>query len=236
VYLTSQGIQRQYLGATTTTRGRRHHRSLHIFHYGGLRRRSLCARLHGLSLGKGSGLLNSWRRVLLSSCCTRFLSFPGQIGGFPAQCKFGGQPSKTTKLHVLLGDGFHLQAGPDYSHGRSAKYTGNINKPSFCGRLLFSLDCYWFFGSSSRGGFWPAFFCRRLRLGSTRRLLCHPRHGLFYGGGWTTIPLSRSSHCIPVVFFPLICGVGRWNLLPLDCQHAIHQDKYTTTLLEELTS
>jgi hypothetical protein len=59
--------------------------------------------------------------------------------------------SKTTKLHVLLGDGFHLQAGPDYSHGRSAKYTGNINKLGFHGRLFFSLGCYWSFGSSAEG-------------------------------------------------------------------------------------
>jgi hypothetical protein len=197
----------------TTTWGRQHHRSLHTFHYGGLRRRSLCARHHGLSLGKGNGLLNSWRWVLLSSCCTGFFSFLGQIGGFPAQCKFGGQPSKTTKLHVLLGEGFHLQARPDYSHGRSAKYTSNINKPGFRRRLFFSLSGYWSFGSSSRGGLWPAFFSRCLRLGSTRRLLCHMRHNLFYGGGWTATPLSRSAHRVPVVLYPLIHGVGRWNVL-----------------------
>jgi hypothetical protein len=35
----------------------------------------------------------------------------------------------------------HLQAGPDNCHGRSAKQTGNINKPSFRGRLCFSLGC-----------------------------------------------------------------------------------------------
>jgi hypothetical protein len=132
--------------------------------------------------GKGEGLLNRWRQVLLSSCCTGFFSFPGQIGGFPAQCKFGGQPSKTTKLHVLLGEGFHLQARADYSHGRSAKYTGNINMPGFRGRLFFSFGGYWSFGSSSCEGFWPTFFCRRLWLSSTRRLLCHMRHGFFYGG------------------------------------------------------
>jgi hypothetical protein len=93
----------------TTTPGRRRHHSLHTFHYGGLWRRSLCARCHGLSLGKGSGLLNSWRRVLLGSCCTGFFSFQGQISGFPAQYKFGGQPSKTTKLNVLLGDRLHYK-------------------------------------------------------------------------------------------------------------------------------
>jgi hypothetical protein len=31
--------------------------------------------------------------------------------------------------------------------------------------------------------FWPVFFGRCLRRGSTRRLLCHLRHGFFYGGG-----------------------------------------------------
>jgi hypothetical protein len=47
VFLSSQGIRRQYLGATTTTWGRCHHRNLHTFHYGGLRRRNLYARRHG---------------------------------------------------------------------------------------------------------------------------------------------------------------------------------------------
>jgi hypothetical protein len=79
------------LGAMTTTRGRRHHRSLRTFHYGGLRRRSLCARRHGLGLGKGSGFLGSRRQIFLSSHRARFFSFPGQIGRFPAQYKFGSQ-------------------------------------------------------------------------------------------------------------------------------------------------
>jgi hypothetical protein len=42
------------LGAMNTTRGRRHHHSLRTFHYGGLRRCSLCARRHGLGLGRGA--------------------------------------------------------------------------------------------------------------------------------------------------------------------------------------
>jgi hypothetical protein len=197
--------------ATTTTRGSRHRRSLRTFHYGGLRRHSLCARCHDLDLGKGSGLLNGWRQIFLSSYCAGFFSFSGQIVVFPAQYKFGGQPSKITKLYVLLGDGFHLQARLDNSHGRSAKYTGDINEPGFRGRLLFSLGCYWSSGSSSRGRLWPAFFCRHLQLGSTRRLLCHLWHDLFYSGGWTEAPLIRSAHHVPVVFFPLIRGVGRWN-------------------------
>jgi hypothetical protein len=213
VSLSSQGIRREYLGATTTAWGRRHRRSLRTFHYGGLRRHSLCARRHGLGLKKGSGLLNSRRWIFLSSCCAGFFSFPGQIGGFPAQYEFGGQPSKITKLHVLLGDGSHLQAGPDNNHSRSAKYTGDINESGFRGCLLFSLGCYWSSGSSSRGRLWPAFFCRHLRLGSTRRLLYHLWHNLLYRGGWTEAPLSRSAHRVLVVFYPLVRGVGRWKFL-----------------------
>jgi hypothetical protein len=121
VFLSSQGIRHQYLGATTTTLGRRHRRSLRTLHYGGLRRCSLCALRNGLSLRKECGLLNSCRRLFFSSCCTGFFPFPGQISGLPAQYKFGDQPSKITNLHVLLKDGLHLQSGPDNSHGRSAK-------------------------------------------------------------------------------------------------------------------
>jgi hypothetical protein len=174
------------------------------------------------------------QRLLLVSVGTIF-----RTDRFPAQYKFGGQPSKITKLHVLLGDGFHLQAGPDNSHGQSAKYAGNINKPGFRGRLPFSLDCYWSSGSSSHGRLSPAFFCRHLRLGSTRRLLCHLWQRLFYGGGWTAAPLSRFSHRAPVVFFPLIRGVGRRNFLrqlKIQLLARILQDKYSTTILEELTS
>jgi hypothetical protein len=188
-------------------------RLLCTFYYGGLRWCSLCAQHHGLGLGKGSGLLNSRRRIFLSSHRARFFFLPGQIGGFRAQYKFGGQPSKITKLHVLLGDGFDLQAGLDNNHDRSAKYAGDINKLGFRGCLLFSLGCYWSSGSSSRGRLWPALFCRPLRLGSTRRLMCHLWHRLFYGGGRTAAPLSRLAHRVPVVFFPLIRGVGRWNFL-----------------------
>jgi hypothetical protein len=116
--------------------------------------------------------------------------------------------SKATKLHVLIGDGFHLQAGPENSYGQSAKYTGDINESGFRRCLFFSLSCYWSSGSCSRGGLWPTFFCRRLQLGSTRSLLRHLRHGLFYGGGWTNAPLIRFAHRVPVVFSPLIRGVG----------------------------
>jgi hypothetical protein len=43
-----------------------------------------------------------------------------------------------TKLQVLLGNGFHLQARPGNSHGGSAKYAGNVDEPGFRGRLFFS--------------------------------------------------------------------------------------------------
>jgi hypothetical protein len=66
--------------------------------------------------------------------------------------------------------------------------------------------------------------------------LCRLRHDFFNGGGWTEAPLSRSAHCVPVVLFPQIHGVRQWNLLQFDYQHAMLQDKYLTTLLEEFTS
>jgi hypothetical protein len=97
----------------------------------------------GLSPRKGCGFLYSGWRVFFSSCHVWFFSFPGQIGGFPAQYKLGGQPSKTIKLHVLHGDGLLLQVRPDYNHGRSAKYAGDVDKPGFRGRLLFNMGDYW---------------------------------------------------------------------------------------------
>jgi hypothetical protein len=72
---------------------------------------------------------------------------------------------------------------------------------------------YWLHGSSSRGGLWPPFFCRRPQLAGTSRLLCHFWHGLFYGRGWTEAPFSLSAHRVPVVLFPLIHKVERWNVL-----------------------
>jgi ABC-type nickel/cobalt efflux system permease component RcnA len=70
--------------------------------------------------------------------------------------------------------------------------------------------------------------------------LCHLRHKFFYGGSWTAAYLSRLTQGLPVISFPLINGVGWWNLLrELRIQlsiYTIHQDKYSTTLLEEPTS
>jgi hypothetical protein len=60
VLLSPQSTPSQYLGTSTTTRGRRHQRSLRTFHYGGLWGRSLRDLRNGLSLGKGCGLLNCW--------------------------------------------------------------------------------------------------------------------------------------------------------------------------------
>jgi hypothetical protein len=71
----------------------------------------------------------------------------------------------------------------------------------------------WLHGSSSRRGLWPSLLCRRSWLAGTTRLLCRLRHDFFYGGVWTEAPLSRPAHRAPVVLFPLIHGVERWNLL-----------------------
>jgi hypothetical protein len=162
-----------------TTRGKRRRRGVHTFHSAGFWRSSLCALRDGLSLRKGRGFFCSGWRIFFSSCRVWFFSFLGQIGGFLAQYKFGGQPSKTFKLHVLLGDRFHLQVRPDYSHGRSTKYAGDIDKPSFCGHLFFNRGDLWLYCSSSRGGFWPPLFCRCQRLAGTSRLLCLLRHDFF---------------------------------------------------------
>jgi hypothetical protein len=150
---------------------------------------------------------------------------------FPTQYTWSGQPSTTTQFHVILKDGLHLQARPDDSHGRSAKYAGDVYKPGFGGRLFFNLSCYWFLGSSSRARFWPVLHGRCLWLDNCSRPLCHPCHKFFYGGGWTATPLSRPAHYVLVISFPLINGV-RIKL----SAYKILQDKYSTTLLEVLTS
>jgi hypothetical protein len=113
-------------------------------------------------------------------------------------------------------------------------------KPGFGGCFFFNLSCHWFFDSSSRARFWPALHGRRLWLDNSSRPLCHLRHKFFYGGGCAAASLSRLTHYLPVISFPLINGVGWWNLLrELRIQlsaYTILQDKYSTTLLEELTS
>jgi hypothetical protein len=129
---------------------------------------------------------------------------------------------KITNLYVLLDDGFYSQAGPDNSDGRSAKYAGDVNKPGFCGRLFFSLGYYWLSSSSSRGRLRPLPFCRCSRLASDGCRLCRLRHGFFNSGGWTEASLSCSSHRVLVLFAPLICRVGRRNILrPLQIQLSV---------------
>jgi hypothetical protein len=102
------------------------------------------------------------------------------------------------------------------------------------------LSRYWIFGTSSRARFWPPLHGRRLRLDNSGRPLCHLRHKFFYSGGWAAASLSRLSHCLPVISFPLINRARRWNLLrELKIQasaYTVLQDKYSTTLLEDLTS
>jgi hypothetical protein len=97
---------------------------------------------NGLILRKGCRLLNSWQLVFFTSRCAGFLAIPEQISRFPAKYRFGDQSSKITNLHVLLEDRLHSQAGPDNSHGQSAKYAGDVNEPSFRGRLFFGLGDY----------------------------------------------------------------------------------------------
>jgi hypothetical protein len=119
-----------------------HYRNLLTFYHASFRQHSLRDRRHGLGLREGSGLLGSRHENFFSNRRAGFISFPGQVSQFPAQYKIGGQPSKTIKLQVLLGTEFHLQARRDDSHGRSAKYAGDIYKPGFGGHLFFSLSRY----------------------------------------------------------------------------------------------
>jgi hypothetical protein len=146
----------------------------------------------------------------------------------------------TTKLHVLLGKDLHLQARPDNSYGRGAKYAGDVDKPGFGGRPFFDLSCYWFFSSGSRVWLCPAFDDRRLRLDSCSRPPCQLRHEFFYGGSGAAASFSRLCHRLPVTVVPLVYGVGRRNFLQaLGIQLSAYttlQDKNLTTLLEEHTS
>jgi hypothetical protein len=99
-------------------------------------------RLYGMLWGKPPAEWCSSAKFSSHVCL-----FPVPI--FGVNNNIGGQPSKITKLQVLLRNGFHLQARPDNSHGRSAKYASNVDEPGFRGRLLFSLGRYWSGNSSS---------------------------------------------------------------------------------------
>jgi hypothetical protein len=61
----------------------------------------------------------------------------------------GCQPSTTTKSNVLLGKDQHLQARPDYRHGRGAEDTGNVDQSSLGRRLLLRLSSRCLFSDSS---------------------------------------------------------------------------------------
>jgi hypothetical protein len=159
-------------GATTTSRGRLRLCSILTFYYAGLRQCSLCGWHYGLALGEGSGLLSSRRDNFFSCCRVGFTPLPRQVCRFPAKYITGGQPSNTTCLYILLGEDLHLQTRPDNSHGRGAKYAGNVDKPGFDRRLFFGLSYCWFFSSSGHGRFRPAFDDRRLRLDYCSRPLC----------------------------------------------------------------
>jgi hypothetical protein len=60
----------------------------------------------GLSLRKGRRFLYSGWQVFFCSCHVWFFSFPGQISGFLAQYRLGGQPSKTIKHMYYSGMDF----------------------------------------------------------------------------------------------------------------------------------
>jgi hypothetical protein len=159
-------------GATTTSQGRLRLCSTLTFYYAGLQQCSLYGRRHSLNSGEESGLLSSRHGIFFSHCCARFIPLSRQVCRFSAKYIIGGQPSKTTWLHVLLGKDLHLQARPDNSHGRGAKYDGNVDKPGLGGRLFFGLSYCWFFSSSGRGQFRPAFDNQRLRLDYCSRPRC----------------------------------------------------------------
>jgi hypothetical protein len=202
--------------------------SILTFNYAGLRQCSLYDRRHGLGLGEGSGLLGSWRGIFFGRSRAGLIPLPGQVCRFPAQYTVGCQPSTTTNLHVLLGKDLHLEARLDNSHGRGAKYAGDVDKPGFSGRLLFGFCCRWLFSSRGCGWLRPALSNWRLRLD-----FCHDR-------GWAAASSSWLPHRLPVAFVPLVYGVGRRNLLQaleiLLSAYTTLQDKYSTTLLEEFTS
>jgi hypothetical protein len=98
-----------------------------------------------------SATVSAWGRgVDTSAAGVEASSATAALGSSPSQDKsvdflhkytIGCQPSTTTNLHVLLGKDFHLQARPDNSHGRGAKYAGDIDKPGFGGRLFFGFSC-----------------------------------------------------------------------------------------------
>jgi hypothetical protein len=145
--------------------------------------------------------------------------------------KYDYQSTCTTRKNL------HLQARPDNCHSRGAKYTGDVDKPSFSGSLFFGFSCRWLFSSRGCDRLRPALSDRRMRLDFCSRPL---RHKLFHDGGWAAASFNWLPHRLPVTFVPLVYRVGRWNLLQalgiLLSAYTTLQDKYSTTLLEEFTS
>jgi hypothetical protein len=95
---------------------------------------------------------------------------------------------------------------------------------------------YWLHGSSSRGWLWPPFFCRHRWLVGASCLLCRLRHDFFDGGGWAAAPLSRSTHRVQSSSSLRSTGsddgISCNSTVSMQC----FKDKYSTILLEELTS
>jgi hypothetical protein len=150
--------------------------------------------------------------VFFTSCCTVFVTIPGQIGGFPAQHNSDDHPRKIIDLHNY---------SRDWLHYKLDRTTVMVGAPSMQAISTIPASA----GASSST--WAPSGCSApvVEEGSgllssadacevgTSCLLCHLRHRYFSGGSWTVTPLSRSSHRVPGFFFPLVHGVGRRNII-----------------------
>jgi hypothetical protein len=178
-----------------------------------------------------SGPLSGWRRLFFSHRRAGFIFIPGQVRGFLAEYTTGCPPSTTTKANVLLGKDLHLQARPDYCHGRGAEDAGDVDQSSLSRHLFLGLSSRWLLCNS-----YGRFTTPRSNWG----LGCQLRHKFFYGGGWAAAGSSQLSHRVPVTFIPLFYGVGRWNLLQATefrRQYTQHRDTSTRLLYSrKLTS
>jgi hypothetical protein len=206
----------------TTTWGKRHSRGLLTFYHSGLRRCSFCAWLHGFDLREGSGLLDSKCRIFFSRCRVGFISLPGQISRLPAQCKIGGQPSKTTMLQVLFGKVFTYKLDRTMVTVGAPSMLAMSTSPASVGAS--SVAC------AATGSSAPVVVLASGLLSSastycsTTLIVCC--------GGWTAAPFSRLAHRVPVLSFPFVNRVGRWNLLrQLRIQFVSAQHSKTSTRL-----
>jgi hypothetical protein len=104
-----------------------------------------------------SASVSAWGRGADSSAAgVEPSSATAALGSSPSQDKYvdflhkytiGCQPSTTTNLHILLGKDVHLQARPDNSHGRGAKYVGDVDKSICSMRLFFGFSSHWLFSN-----------------------------------------------------------------------------------------